>query len=152
MMEFLFCHLFKTLYGKKETILQSERGVNSILITILRFWPSSCKYRTFCLTASFWARWEDHLKKMFVTDRSSVMFRFWKLGSEVSFIYFWHKNGRLFCCNSFFKYTPWNFRFIFKNLKNIRIYSCLNLWSHSNHLNSSQNDLSLVQAAASKRG
>ena len=39
-----FCCFFK--------ILQSGRGVNSVLTTNLCFWPSSLKDRTFCLTAN----------------------------------------------------------------------------------------------------
>ena len=42
---FLLFYFSQTLF-KKGKILQSERGVNSSLITILRFWPSSWKDRT----------------------------------------------------------------------------------------------------------
>ena len=49
----------------KGNILQSEseKGVNSILLAILRFWPTSWKNITFYLVASFSARREDHLQR-----------------------------------------------------------------------------------------
>ena len=48
--------------SSKGNILQSEseKGVNSILITILHFWQSFLEDWTFCLTASFLARWKEH--------------------------------------------------------------------------------------------
>ena len=58
----LHLFIFKT-FLKGKHFAGPERGVNSILITILRFWPSSWKDRTFCLTASFSARWKDHFQK-----------------------------------------------------------------------------------------
>ena len=74
--------------------MQSERRVSSILITILRFWQSFWKDRTF----SFPARREGHFQKDIVKNGLS---NFVKLGSEILKIYFWQKNGRLFvCCNT----------------------------------------------------
>ena len=67
-----------------ETFLQSEseRGGNSILITILLDGPS------------FSARQEDHLKKkVSITD---LPFRFCKIGPSTTSFIFGRKNGRLF--------------------------------------------------------
>ena len=97
--------LFETQFCR----LESESGVNSILITILSFWPTSWKDRTFCLLASF--RLIERIifkkicpKRTFPSD--SV-----KLGSEIPY-FFGRKNGRLFCfvnclficCNTLFRF------------------------------------------------
>ena len=74
----------------------SERGVNYILITILRFWPSSWHDRTLVASAS--ARRKDHFeKKMSKTD---LPFRFCKIGlrNTLSLFIFGRKNVRLFFC------------------------------------------------------
>ena len=58
---------------KKGKILQSGKGVNSILITILRFWPSSWRNISFSLMASFSAlNREDHFQKKIVQNGPSV--------------------------------------------------------------------------------
>ena len=44
------------------------RGVNSILTTILRFWPSSWKDRIFCFVTTALARREDHFQKKIVQN------------------------------------------------------------------------------------
>ena len=46
-------HFFKNPL-KKGTILQTERVVNSILITILLFWSSSKKHKTFLMRTPNW--------------------------------------------------------------------------------------------------
>ena len=86
---------FKQNKGK---ILQWGRAsrVKSILTTILHFWQPSSKDRTFCLKASFSARREDHFQKK--CPKQTFRSDFVKLGSyQKYFIYFWQKNGRLFC-------------------------------------------------------
>ena len=80
---------FKTIF-KGNIFAVSEREVNSIL----RFWPTSWKDRTFCLVASFSARQEDHFLKM---SKADLPFRFCKIGLRNTF--FWQKNCCLFCCN-----------------------------------------------------
>ena len=99
-------------------ILQSgewERGVNSRFFTILRFWPTSWKYRTFCLMASFLARQRIIFKKncpkrIFPSD-------FVKLGSEVgnTLFIFGRKMVVFVCCN-----TLSDFGLLFKNLSTHR--------------------------------
>ena len=55
---------------KGKILRSSERGVNSILTTILRFWPTSWKDRIFCLVASDSARREDHFQKKICPKRT----------------------------------------------------------------------------------
>ena len=66
-------------------MLQSERGVNSILITILCFLLSSWKDRTVCFTVSFSARREDHFQKKW--SKADLPFRFCKIGSEILYLF-----------------------------------------------------------------
>ena len=54
---------------------------------ILRFWPISWKYRTFCWVASFSARREDHFQTFFSKRTFPVPFRFCKIGLRNTF--FW---------------------------------------------------------------
>ena len=75
-------------------MLQSERGVSSVLTSILSYW----KDRTFCLTASLSARREDHFQKNFVQNGQSFLkfpsevflkfpSDFVKLGSEILYLF-----------------------------------------------------------------
>ena len=67
---FTTCFLKPFLKGK--VLRSSERGVNSILTTILRFWPTSWRDRIFCLVASDSARRKDHFQKKFVLNGPSL--------------------------------------------------------------------------------
>ena len=106
---FLACFVKSFLKGN---VLQSEseRGVNSILISILRFWPSSWKDRTFCLVAYFSASREDHFQKK--CPKRTFLSDFVKFGSEI--LYFGRKNGRLLFC---FVATLSDFGLLFLKLK-----------------------------------
>ena len=64
-------YLFKP-FLKGKILRSCERGVNSILTTILRFWPTSWKDRIFCLVASDSARREDHFQKKIVQNGPSL--------------------------------------------------------------------------------
>ena len=80
-------------------ILQSGRGVNSILITILRFdhLPEKIELFPFSLTASFSACREIHLRK--VIFRLNLV----KLGSEILNLFLaekWSFVYSLFCYNT----------------------------------------------------
>ena len=57
---------------------ESEREVNSILTTILRFWPTSWRDTLFCLVASDSARREDHFQKNL--SKTDLPFKFCKIG------------------------------------------------------------------------
>ena len=100
----------------------SERGVNSILTTILRFWPTSWKDRTFCFFAwwhPFSARWEDHFQKKLSKTWTDLPFRFCKIGLRNTLFIFGRKNGRLlfcFVCGNFVR-----FWLTFKKLKYLLI-------------------------------
>ena len=90
--------LFETQFCR----LESESGVNSILITILSFWPTSWKDRTFLLISIFSAHREDHFQTNL--SKTDFPFRFCKIGKKY-FIYFWQNKWSfvflfcLFCCN-----------------------------------------------------
>ena len=65
----------------------SERGVNSILTTILRFWPTCLRDRIFCLAASDSARQEDHFQKKICPKRTFPS-NFVKLVSKILYLFF----------------------------------------------------------------
>ena len=110
---------FKTLFkGKNFAVRRVREGVNFILITTLRFWPNSWKYRTFWLVASFSAlreQWDDHFQKKFVQNGLSLqILSNW---AQKYFIYFWQKKWSfvLFvCCN-----TLSDFGLLFFKLKHL---------------------------------
>ena len=100
------CTFFKNPF-LRETFcrLESERGVNSILITILRFRPTSWKDRTYCLVASFSACRKDHFRKIVQNGPSLQILYNW--AHKYLNIYFWQKNGRLFVCFVLLQYFVW---------------------------------------------
>ena len=75
----------------------SERGVNSILTTILRFWPTSWRDRIFCLVASDSARREDHFQKKICPKRTFPS-NFVKLVSKILYLFLAEKMVVCCCC------------------------------------------------------
>ena len=73
----------------------SERGVNSILTTILQFWPTSWRDRIFCLVASDSARREDHFQKKNCPKRTFPS-NFVKLVSKILYLFLAEK--MVVCC------------------------------------------------------
>ena len=73
----------------------SERGVNSILTTILRFWPTCLRDRIFCLVASDSARQEDHFQKKICPKRTFPS-NFVKLVSKILYLFLAEK--MVVCC------------------------------------------------------
>ena len=103
-LRFIFCYEPVSLYLKpflKGKILRSsEKGVNSILTTILQYWPTSWRDRIFCLVASDSARREDHFQKKICPKRTFPS-NFVKLVSKILYLFLAEKNGRLLfvvCC------------------------------------------------------
>ena len=90
---FLVSFLKPFLKGK--ILRSSERGVNSILTTILRFWPTSWKDRIFCLVASDSARREDHFQKKICPKRTFPS-NFVKLVSKILYLFLAEK--MVVCC------------------------------------------------------
>ena len=80
---------------KGKILRSSERGVNSILTTILRFWPTSCRDRIFCLIASDSARREDHFQKKICPKRTFPS-NFVKLVSKILYLFLAEK--MVVCC------------------------------------------------------
>ena len=95
--------LFLKPFLKGKILRSSERGVNSILTTILHFWPTSWRDRIFCLVASNSARRKDHFQKKNCPKRTFPS-NFVKLVSKIYTLFiFGRKNGRLLllfvvCC------------------------------------------------------
>ena len=75
----------------------SERGVNSILTTILQFWPTSWRDRIFCLVASDSARREDHFQKKICPKRTFPS-NFVKLVSKILYLFLAEKMVVCCCC------------------------------------------------------
>ena len=80
---------------KGKILRSSERGVNSILTTILRFWPTSWRDRIFCLVASDSARQEDHFQKNNCLKRTFPS-NFVKLISKILYLFLAEK--MVVCC------------------------------------------------------
>ena len=80
---------------KGKILRSSERGVNSILTTILRFWPTSWTDRIFCLVASDSARREDHFQKKICPKRTFPS-NFVKLVSKILYLFLAEK--MVVCC------------------------------------------------------
>ena len=80
---------------KGKILRSSERGVNSILTTILRFWPISWKDRIFCLVASDSARQEDHFQKK-ICPKWTFPSNFVKLVSKILYLFLAEK--MVVCC------------------------------------------------------
>ena len=80
---------------KGNILRSSERGVNSILTTILRFWPTSWTDRIFCLVASDSARREDHFQKKICPKRTFPS-NFVKLVSKILYLFLAEK--MVVCC------------------------------------------------------
>ena len=90
---------FKTLFeGKNVAVMQeSERGVNWILITILRFLPTSWKDTTFCLVAICSACREGHFQKKIVQNGS--LFRFCKIDPRNT-LFIFGREKMVVCCQT----------------------------------------------------
>ena len=80
---------------KGKILRSSERGVNSILTTILQFWPTSWRDRIFCLVASDSARREDHFQKKICPKRTFPS-NFVKLVSKILYLFLAEK--MVVCC------------------------------------------------------
>ena len=80
---------------KGKILRSSERGVNSILTTILRFWPTSWRDRLFCLVASDSARRKDHFQKKICPKRTFPS-NFVKLVSKILYLFLAEK--MVVCC------------------------------------------------------
>ena len=80
---------------KGKILRSSERGVNSILTTILRFWPTSWRDRIFCLVASDSARRDDHFQKKICPKRTFPS-NFVKLVSKILYLFLAEK--MVVCC------------------------------------------------------
>ena len=92
----IFCHdHFLKPFLKGKILRSSERGVNSILTTILRFWPTSWRDRIFCLLASDSARQEDHFQKK-VCPKRTFPSNFVKLVSKILYLFLAEK--MVVCC------------------------------------------------------
>ena len=89
----ILCFLKPFLKGK--ILRSSERGVNSILTTILRFWPTSWRDRIFCLAASDSARQKDHFQKKICPKRTFPS-NFVKLVSKILYLFLAEK--MVVCC------------------------------------------------------
>ena len=87
-------YFFKTPF-KKGKIVQSGRGVNSILITILQFRSSSWRDCIFCFRWHLFLLIEKIIFKIKLS-KTDLPFRFCKIGLPKYFICFRQKNGRLF--------------------------------------------------------
>ena len=88
------CNFLKP-FLKGKILRSSERGVNSILTTILRFWPTSWTDRIFCLVASDSARREDHFQKRNCPKRTFPS-NFVKLVSKILYLFLAEKI--VVCC------------------------------------------------------
>ena len=80
---------------KGKILRSSERGVNSILTTILQFWLTSWKDRIFCLVASDSARRKDHFQKKICPKRTFPS-NFVKLVSKILYLFLAEK--MVVCC------------------------------------------------------
>ena len=80
---------------KGKILRSSERGVNSILTTILRFWPTSWRDRIFCLVASDSARRKDHFQKK-IWPKRTFPSNFVKLVSKILYLFLAEK--MVVCC------------------------------------------------------
>ena len=80
---------------KGKILRSSERGVNSILTTILCFWPTSWRDRIFCLAASDSARQKDHFQKKICPKRTFPS-NFVKLVSKILYLFLAEK--MVVCC------------------------------------------------------
>ena len=90
MLSFVFSYpaifYFLKPFLKGKILRSSERGVNSILTTILRFWPTSWRDRIFCLVASDSARRQDHFQKKICPKRTFPS-NFVKLVSKILYLF-----------------------------------------------------------------
>ena len=84
--QFLSKTRFLKPFLKGKILRSSERGVNSILTTILRFWPTSWRDRIFCLVASDSARRKDHFQKKICPKRTFPS-NFVKLVSKILYLF-----------------------------------------------------------------
>ena len=95
----IFCpilaYFFLKPFLKGKILRSSERGVNSILTTILRFWPTSWRDRIFCLVASDSARRKDHFQKKICPKRTFPS-NFVKLVSKILYLFLAEK--MVVCC------------------------------------------------------
>ena len=80
---------------KGKILRSSERGVNSILTTILRFWPTCLRDRIFCIMAFDSARQEDHFQKKICPKRTFPS-NFVKLVSRILYLFLAEK--MVVCC------------------------------------------------------
>ena len=90
-----FISFLKPFFKGKNFAVEWERGVNSILTTILRFWPISWRDRIFCLVASDSARREDHFQKKICPKRTFPS-NFVKLVSKILYLFLAEK--MVVCC------------------------------------------------------
>ena len=126
---------FKTLFKGNNFAVEWERpGVNSILTTILRFWPTSWTDRIVCLVASDSARREDHFQKKNCPKRTFPS-NFVKLVSKILYLFLaekWSFVVLLFCfvvCCNFVRFWltfffNWSFRRAEKDAFKEKIIPC----------------------------
>ena len=91
----ILAYFFLKPFLKGKILRSSERGVNSILATILCFWPTSWRDRIFCLVASDSARREDHFQKKICPKRTFPS-NFVKLVSKILYLFLAEK--MVVCC------------------------------------------------------
>ena len=91
----LITNYFLKPFLKGKILRSSERGVNSILTTSLRFWPTSWRDRIFRLVASDSARRKDHFQKKICPKRTFPS-NFVKLVSKILYLFLAEK--MVVCC------------------------------------------------------